>query len=188
MCNDAARTACAKELKHMQDHDVFEVVWLSDVKSLTKMRSKCLEDTTGSVVKAKFVAQQVAYRERDDVFAGTRHVRMLPHCWHWQPAETRKKPGTSDCSAFVHSPVDELIVIIPPAGIVQPGQELFFETCTVRNAPSVEAPSKNLLEGLELRLGGLKAKCFHERCTTPAVRPRACVTVTTFSWKHHSIG
>ena len=36
MCHDAVRKSRAKELKHMQDHSVFEVVWLSEVKSLSR--------------------------------------------------------------------------------------------------------------------------------------------------------
>ena len=44
MCRDAVRKSPTKELKHMQDHSVFEVVWLSEVKSLTKVRSKWLQD------------------------------------------------------------------------------------------------------------------------------------------------
>ena len=37
MCHDAVRKARAKELKHMQDHTVLEVVCLGEVKSLTKV-------------------------------------------------------------------------------------------------------------------------------------------------------
>ena len=180
MCNDAARTACANELKHMQDHDVFEVVWLSEIKCLTKMRSKCLEDTIGSVVKARFEAQQVAYRERDDVFAGTPPLAnartLLAVAASRNPKEDRYiglfsiRPLTSGRAHRHHS-----------ASWDCPARSgTLVATCTVRNAPSVEALSENLLKGLELRLGGLKAKCFHERCATPAVRPRARVTVTNF--------
>ena len=71
MCHNAVIEGRAKERKHMQDHTVFEVVWLSEVGSLTKVRSKWLQDMKGRVVKARFVAQQVAHGERDDVFAGT---------------------------------------------------------------------------------------------------------------------
>ena len=35
MCHNAVRKARAKELKHMQNHNVFEVVWPSEVGSLT---------------------------------------------------------------------------------------------------------------------------------------------------------
>ena len=56
MCHDASRKALAKKLKHMQDN-VFEVPWLSEVKFLTKVRSKWLQDMNGDAVKAKFVAQ-----------------------------------------------------------------------------------------------------------------------------------
>ena len=49
----------------MQDHNEFEVVWLSEIKYITKVRSKQLQDVKGNAVKAKFVA------ERDDAFAST---------------------------------------------------------------------------------------------------------------------
>ena len=54
-------------------------------------------------------------------------------------------------TAFVHSPTDEFIALTPPAGIVQPGQGTLVETCTARNAQSVEALGENLLKGLEQR-------------------------------------
>ena len=44
MCHDAVRKVRAKEPKHMQDHNVFEVLWLSEVKSLSKVQSKWLQD------------------------------------------------------------------------------------------------------------------------------------------------
>ena len=56
MCHDAVRNARAKELLHMQDQHVFEVVWLSEAKSLTKVRSKWLQDMKGDAVKARFVS------------------------------------------------------------------------------------------------------------------------------------
>ena len=51
--------------------------------------------------------------------------------------ETRNIGFVYITSAFVHSPLDELIVLIPTAGIVQPSQGP-VETCTVRNAQSVK--------------------------------------------------
>ena len=53
----------------MQDHKVFDV-WLEDVGCLTKVGPKWLQDMKGDAVKARFVAQQVAHGERDDVFWG----------------------------------------------------------------------------------------------------------------------
>ena len=69
MCRDAARRARIKELKHIQDHNVFDV-WLEEVGCLTKVGPKWLQDLKGDAVKARCVAQQVAYGERDDVFSG----------------------------------------------------------------------------------------------------------------------
>ena len=57
---------------HVHDHKVLEVVWLGEVGSLTMVRSKWA---------ATSVAQQVVYGERYDVFAGTRHLQLLAHCW-----------------------------------------------------------------------------------------------------------
>ena len=39
MCHDAVRRARARELKHTEDHSVYEVALLGEVKSLTKVRS-----------------------------------------------------------------------------------------------------------------------------------------------------
>ena len=61
LCHDAVRKARAKEPKHTQDQKVFEVVWLSEVESLTKVRSRWLRDMTEDAVKVSFVAQQVAF-------------------------------------------------------------------------------------------------------------------------------
>ena len=84
MCHDAVRTSRAEEFKHMQGHNVFEVVWLSEVKSLTKVRSVWLQDMERDAVNARFVAQQVAYGERDDVLQAPASLRLLEHCWHWR--------------------------------------------------------------------------------------------------------
>ena len=93
----------------MQDHSVFEVAGQSEVASLAKVRSKWLHDMTGNALKVRFVAQHIAFGERDDVSVGTRHLQLLAHCWHWQPAQTCKKPSTSGlfdtAAAVVHSPI-----------------------------------------------------------------------------------
>ena len=64
----AVSKARVKELKNMQDHNVFEVVWLESVIDRTYAVAARRE---GEVVKASFVAQQVACDSRDHVFAGT---------------------------------------------------------------------------------------------------------------------
>ena len=58
MRHGAVRKARAKELKQMQDNNVFEVVWLSELGSLAKVRSKWLQDMEGDAVKARCVAHQ----------------------------------------------------------------------------------------------------------------------------------
>ena len=64
----AVSKARVRELKNMQDHNVFEVVWLESVIDRTYAVAARRE---GEVVKASFVAQQVACDSRDHVFAGT---------------------------------------------------------------------------------------------------------------------
>ena len=72
LCDDAAREARAKELKHTQDHNVLEVVWLGEVTSIEEVRSKWLQDLKGNALKALLVARQVPHGNRDAVFASTR--------------------------------------------------------------------------------------------------------------------
>ena len=81
MCHDAVVKARVKELKNLLDHNVFEVAWLSEVKSLTKARYKRLQDMKRSAVKARFVAQQVAYGKHDDVLASTTRLAVARTLW-----------------------------------------------------------------------------------------------------------
>ena len=53
--HEAVRKARVKQLEHMQDHDMFESVWLGG-----RYQFDCatwLQDMKGDVVKARFVAQ-----------------------------------------------------------------------------------------------------------------------------------
>ena len=136
MCHDAVRKSM-RQGPQAHDQNVFEVVWLREVKPLTKVRSKWVQDMKGGAVKE----QHIAHGARDDVFAGTPPLaRLLKHCWHWQPAETRKKPGAScffdTTAAVVSSPVDDSSFSFLPAGTVQPGQRILlrrglYGTCFV---------------------------------------------------------
>ena len=63
--NHVARKAPVKELKHMQDHNVSKVVWLGEIKPIPKVRSKWALDMKLDAVRVRFVARQVAYRNRD---------------------------------------------------------------------------------------------------------------------------
>ena len=81
MCHDPVVKARVKELKHLLGHNVFEVAWLSEVKSLTKVRYKWLQDMKRSAVKARFVAQQVAYGKHDDVLASTPPLAVARTLW-----------------------------------------------------------------------------------------------------------
>ena len=156
--------ASAKELKHMQDHNVFEVVWLGEIRSLPKVRAKWL---------------QGAYGERDDVFYGHPLSLTVAHS-QMALAPSRNLKGTryiglfDITAAFVHSRMDELIVLTPPVWIMQPCPGTSVETCSLRNAQSVEALGKNLLKE-QRRVDS--AQSF-SRNTVPRV------TVTIFLLKH----
>ena len=152
-CHDAARKARAKELKHVQDRSVFDVVWPIGVKSLTKVRSKWLQDMKEDAMKARFVAQQVAYGERDDVFAGTpplavaRTLLALP---------ASKKPKRSQAHRIVrhHSSIRPVTNRSAHGSHSASGDcpamsGTLAETRTVRNAQSVETLGKDPLNGLE---------------------------------------
>ena len=126
MRHDAVREARAKELKHMQDHNVFEVVWLSEARSLAKVRSMWLQDVKGDAVKARFVAQQGrVWTARRCLCLGCSHTVGIG-----SQLKTRKNPGTSDCSTTnrrAHCSVS--------ASWDCPGQPgTLVETCTVQNA------------------------------------------------------
>ena len=79
-CHDVVRKARAWELKHIQHHNVFDVVWLSEVKSLTKVRSKWLQDMKGDVAKARFVAQVHRIVRHDSSIRSLTNRRA--HCSH----------------------------------------------------------------------------------------------------------
>ena len=92
---------------------MFEAVWLREVWSLTKVRPKWLQDMRGDAVKARFVAQEVAYGERDDDFAGTPPLAvartLLALAASRNSKETRYSGLFDITGAFLHSPIDELI-------------------------------------------------------------------------------
>ena len=83
-----------------------------------------------NTLKARFVAQQVACGERDDVFASTPPLAVARALLALASSGNSKETGYNGLfditAAFVHSPIDELIVLISPAGIVQPGQGLLL--------------------------------------------------------------
>ena len=69
----------------------------------------------GDAVRARFVAPQVAYRERDDVFAGTPATCMLAMAASRNMQQARYIGLFDTTAAFVHSPTGELSVLIPTA-------------------------------------------------------------------------
>ena len=64
LCHFAVRKARFKDLKHMQDLNVFEVAWSGEVKSIPKVRSKWLRNMKLDAVEARLVAQEIAYGNR----------------------------------------------------------------------------------------------------------------------------
>ena len=78
---------------------------------------RCGPRREGDAVKAKFVAQQVAYKERDDIFAGT--------------------PPLSVARTLL-----ALIVLIPLAGIIQPGQGLWLRRARAKHRRSGPKPTR----------------------------------------------
>ena len=139
MCHNAVRKARAKELKHMQNHYVFEVVWPSEVGSLTKVRSNWLQDKKGDAVKARCVAQQVAHRKRDDVFAGTPLLAVARTLLAW--AASRNMKGTRCIGWFdtIRALTNRRAHCSHSASWYCPASPgTLVETCTVRNAQSFE--------------------------------------------------
>ena len=79
------------------------------------------------------MAQQVAYDSRDDVVKISTGGGML--FWPWKHTAALDRQGTLDCStaAFVHCPIDELLVLITPAVVIPAGLDFSFEEpCTER--------------------------------------------------------
>ena len=122
MCHDALRKGRAKELKHMQEHRVSEVLWLGEVGALTKVRSKWLQDVKREAVKAMTVEEQVARGERDDVSAGTPPLAVARTLFAWR----QQKHEGSEVHRIVRHHGSFRIVPVPPAGIIQPDQGLFL--------------------------------------------------------------
>ena len=119
MCHDVVSEARAKELKHMQDHCVFEVVWLREVKSLTPPLA---------VVRALLAS--AASRNQTEA----RHIGLFDFT-----------------AAFVHSPIYELIVLILPVGVVQPGQGLLLRRALYGTRKASKLLVKTNSKGLEQR-------------------------------------
>ena len=130
-------------------------------------------------MKARCVAQQVAHRKRDDVFAGT---PLLAAARTLLALASRNMKGTRCIGCFdttaasVHSPMDELIVLIPPAGIVQPVQGLWLSRALYGTRKASRLWAKTLLKKALNSDGLTQSKAFPR--TVFHAGQRACVTVT----------
>ena len=110
-----------KELEHMRDHRVFEVVKLTDVRNVKKVKAKWLQDRKGDGIKSRLVAMEIAYDVRDDVHAGTpplaaiRLIISLAASRAGVMGEMPRKIGLFDITAaFIHAFIKACMVIIPP--------------------------------------------------------------------------
>ena len=66
--------------------------------------------------------------------------------------QNKNKNGLFDITgAFVHSPTDELIVLVPPAWVIQPGQGLLMRRALYGTRTASRPLGKNLLKGFEQR-------------------------------------
>ena len=152
-CHDAVRKARAKELKHVQDRRVFDVVWPSGVKSLTKVRSKWLQDMKEDAMKARIVAQQVAYGGARRCLC--RHPATCG-CSHTVGTASQQKPKRSQAHRIVrhHSSIRPVTNRSAHGSHSASGDcpamsGTLAETRTVRNAQSVETLGRDPLNGLE---------------------------------------
>ena len=124
-----------KELEHMRVHRVFEVVNLSDVRHVKKVKAKCLQDWKGDIIKARLVAMEIAYDARDDVHAGTpplAAIRLIiislaaSRTGLNGAAALRKVCQFDIMAALIHAFIKAWMVIIPPKEIVEPGEGLWL--------------------------------------------------------------
>ena len=130
---EATRQGRMVELGNMMDHRVFEVVKIKEVRHIKKVKAKWLQDWKGSKVKARLVAMQIAWDTREDVHAGTpplAAIRAVIAMAASRPGVLRGRPrkiGIYDITAaFIHALIDELMVILPPKGIVQDDEGLLL--------------------------------------------------------------
>ena len=108
-----------RELLAMEEQEALLAVPLGAVpRGARKARAKWVEDVRGDSVKSRFVATEVAHCVREDVYAGTtgrKAVRLLLSL----AASRGWKVSVFDVvAAFIHAPIDELVVLLPPRGML----------------------------------------------------------------------
>ena len=115
------------ELKHMNDHHVYDWIDEADIPKGTKVEtSRWLDDLKSrdgdeNHVRSRIVVQQYIVDKRLDVHQGTpplKVLRVLLALATSKDAHRRKVCGIRDVSvAFFHSPMDEFTVVKPPVGL-----------------------------------------------------------------------
>ena len=87
-----------------------------------RTRSKWLDDyysSSGTKVKSGLVATEVAYRNRDDCFAGTHPLKALRLVVSLAASRGRRIAFFDVVAAFVHALIDELVIMLLPDGLGQ---------------------------------------------------------------------
>ena len=115
------------ELKHMNDHHVYDWIDEAEIPKGTKVEtSRWLDDLKPrdgdeNSVRSRTVVQQYNVYKRLDVHQGTpplKVLRMLLALATSKDSHRRKVSGIWDVSvAFFHSPMDEFTVVRPPVGL-----------------------------------------------------------------------
>ena len=115
------------ELRHMNDHHVYDWIDEADIPKGTKVEtSRWLDDIKPrdgdeNHVRSRIVVQQYNVDKRFDVHQGTpplKKLRMLLALATSKDSHRRKVCGIWDVSvAFFHSPMDEFTVVRPPVGL-----------------------------------------------------------------------
>ena len=86
-----------------------------------RTRSKWLDDysSSGTEVKTRLVATEVAYGNRDDCFAGAPPLKALRLVVSLAASRGRRIAFFNMVAAFVHALIDELVILLLPDGLGQ---------------------------------------------------------------------
>ena len=112
-----------REFEAMERQEALLVIDLAAVPRWSKkVRGKWVEDTKGDAVKSRFVATEVAYMAREDVHAGTPGLKAARLILSLAAARGHKIAIYDIVAAFIHAPMDELVVVYPPSGTLPAGK------------------------------------------------------------------
>ena len=114
------------ELKHMNDHHVYDWIDEASISKGTKIETSRWydkpRDGDEANVESRIVVQQYNVVKRDEVHQGTlplKVLRMLLALATSKDAHRRKVCGIGNLNvAFFHSPMDEITVVRPPLGLL----------------------------------------------------------------------